>query len=134
MIPQSNKESEYYPKTAWEILAWTLKYAGPTTVIAGVLLYQGFKIMDLFTQERQVQMQYQQELTEKVVEGLTKATDGLQNSTNATIEMKKQSEIQTQIISDQNTILQDNNNKLEKIINRQDIIIEHSKKAAENNH
>lgn len=141
---------ELVPKDFWGFISYTLKYAGPTVLICGVLLFQNFTTQEAIMEQQVDTMEYQRELTGRVV-------DGLNNSTKAVQEMSKNTAVQTEILdgirksTDTQTIIlgqkldknnqkliengdwiRDNTSHLGKIIDRQDIIIEHSKNDQEN--
>ena len=81
------------------------KLLGPTTVIAGVLVWQGIRMTDAYQKERVHALEYNRELTSKVVEGLT-------NSTHAIEHIGNESKATREAINENTELTRENNRML----------------------
>ena len=90
---------------------YAAKLFGPTSVIAGVLVWQGIRMTAALQEERIHALQYNRELTGKVVEGLT-------NSTHAIEHIGDESQATREAIKENTDITRENNRMLKLGANR----------------
>ena len=90
---------------------YAAKLFGPTSVIAGVLIWQGIRMTDAFQEERVHALQYNRELTGKVVEGLT-------NSTHAIEHIGDESKATREALNENTELTRENNRMLKLGANR----------------
>lgn len=108
MTPAQDVEDQLPPDTPGRVI-FAMKYLGPTTVIAGVLVWQGIKTTDALREERRNTTTQMIEQTKQVVEGLA-------NSTNAIDRFTDESLLTRRAIESNTLILIENGKKISEIL------------------
>lgn len=77
---QTAIHNEHIPPDNVGRLIYVAKLFGPTAVLAGVMLWQGVRMIDALQEERKANAEFQRGQTEKVVTALVGSTTAINNS------------------------------------------------------